>query len=211
MSTVFPTGGAAGAATGTAATPAKAEKSVKQQALEEALAVVKQVALGNAGAGVLREVREQRAAAAQERLGRAQERYQLLRKTMIKVLGAGDARSAARIAKEAASLARDVAGASKDVAQAAKGAAPADAETWRGALDGFLRQARQLVLGVRNIVDAARIANGGSEPGRLQAQRSKDINRARRDTDDAFVAILREIGTVRFAATRATRGFAIDA
>lgn len=209
MSTVTPATGPAIPA-GAAAAPTKPEKSVKQQALEEALAVVKQVALGNPGGAVLKQIREQRAAAAQERLGRAQERYEILRKSMITVLKAGDARSATRIAKEAASLARDIASASKDVAAAAKGAQGPEVETWRGALDGFLRQARQLVFGVRNIVDAARIANGGSEPGRAHADRAKEINRARRDTDDALARILREIGLARLGTSRPS-GIAIDA
>lgn len=209
MSTIFPSG-TAGPAAG-AGPAARTEKSPKQQALEEALAKVREVAQSGSGVAVLKQIREQRAAAAQERLGRAQERYELLRKTMIKVLSLGDARSAVRIAKEAASVARDVAGAAKDVVRAAKGGVPEDATSRRESLDVFLREARRLVLGVRNLVDAARIANDGSEPGRTQAQRAKDINRARRDTDDALERILREIGAAHLAGSRGAVGIAIDA
>jgi capsule polysaccharide modification protein KpsS len=111
MPTVSPSGGLAGSAP--AVTPAK---SIKQRALEAALVKVREVAANPGGAVVLQQIREHQAAAAQERLDRALERYQLLRKSLSQVLVFGDGRFAARIAKDAAALARQIAGAAKDMA-----------------------------------------------------------------------------------------------
>ena len=197
-----------------AANPAalfKAPKSTRQKALEEALAAVKQVASGNPGAAVLKKIREQRAVAAQERLGRAQERYELLHKTMVTVLRLGDGRSAVRLAKDAAAVARDVAGAVKDIAVAAKDGALGDGETRRGILDGVLRQARRIILGVRNLVDAGRIAHDGAEGSRLHGLRTREIAKSRRDTDDALAHVLRDIAAARLSAPPATGRVLIDA
>lgn len=181
--------------------PAPAPKvSTKQAALEEALAAVKAVAAGHSGSAIAAQLRDQRAAAAQERLGRAQERYTLLRETMMKVLAAGgDPRSAVRLAREAAAVAREVARAVKDIATAAREGDPATAEARRSALDGVQKDSRRLLLGVRNIVDAARIVNDSGDGGLQQSRRARDIARARRDTDDAIAAVTRELGRARVA------------
>ncbi len=193
MATIPPTASAP-----TAGPAAKAPKSVKQAALEEALAAVKAVAANGGGGALLAQIRDQRAAAAQDRLGKAQERYTLLRETMLKVLAAGgEPRSAVRLAREAASLAREVARAVKDIAAAAKGGDAATLEARRAALDGVHKESRRLILGVRNIVDAARIVNDGGAGGLQQARRAREIARARRDTDDALASVLREIGSAR--------------
>jgi hypothetical protein len=174
--------------------------STKQVALEEALAAVKAVAANHSGSAIAAQIRDQRAAAAQERLGRAQERYKLLHQTMMKVLAAGgDPRSALRLAREAASLAREVARAVKDIAAAAKGGDPASADARRSMLDGVHKESRKLLYGVRNIVDAARIVNDSGEGGVQQSRRAKDIGKARRDAEDALLGIARELGMARFA------------
>lgn len=184
----------------------KSATSMHQQALEKALAKVREMAANPGGTVVLQQIREQQAAAAQERLGRTLERSQLLRKSMSQALVFGDGRFAARIAKDAAALARQIAGAAKDMVQAANGGAPSDAASRREALDGFLGQARSVVFGARNIIDAARIANGRGEDGPAQAKRAKEIARACRDSDGALADIVRDLGRVRRAA-----GIAIDA
>ncbi len=174
--------------------------STRQVALEEALATVKAVAANNSGSAIAAQIRDQRAAAAQERLGRAQERYKLLHQTMMKVLAAGgDPRSALRLAREAAALAREVAKAVKDIAAAAKGGDPATADTRRSMLDGVHKESRKLLYGVRNIVDAARIVNDSGEGGVQQSRRARDIGKARRDAEDALASIARELGMARFA------------
>lgn len=175
-------------------------KSPKQAALEEALAVVKSVASGNAGAAITKQIRDQRAAAAQEMLGQAQERYKLLRKTMLTVLAAGgDPRSAVRLAREAAAVARDVAKAVKDVATAARDGDPATADSRRATLDGLRKETHKLLYGIRSIVDAARIVNDAGEGGLQQSKRAKDINRARRDADEALASVTRELASARSA------------
>jgi hypothetical protein len=184
----------------------RSAKSIQQQALEKALAEVREVAANPGGAVVLQQIREHQAAAAQARLSHARERYQLLRKSMSQVLVFGDGRFAARLAKDAAALARQIAGAAKDMAQAANDGAPSDAVARREALDGFMGQARSVVLGARNLIDAARIANGRGEDGPAQAKRAKEIARARRDSDDALADIVRDLGRARHAAS-----IAIDA
>lgn len=201
MPTVSPPGGLA-----SPGLAVRSAKSIQQQALEKALAKVSEVAANPGGAVVLQQIREHHAAAAQERLAHAREHYQLLRKSMSQVLVFGDGRFAARLAKDAAALARQIAGAAKDMAQAAKGGAPSDAAARRAALDGFLGQARSIVLGARNIVDAARIANGRGDDDPVQAKRAKEIARARRDSDDALADIVRDLGRARRAAS-----IAIDA
>lgn len=186
--------------TAPALTPTNDKSSAHLAALKEALATVKSVAANGAGSAIAAQIRDQRAAAAQERLGQAQERYKLLRETMMKVLAAGgDPRSAVRLAREAASLAREVARAVKDIAAAAKDGDPATADSRRSMLDGVHKETRKLLLGVRNIVDAARIVNDSGDGGLQQAKRARDINRARRDTEDAVAAIVRELGGARLA------------
>lgn len=188
--------------TGSAASTASsaARKSPRQAALEEALAVVKSVASGNAGSEITRQIRDQRAAMAQETLGRAQERHKLLRETMLKVLAAGgDPRSAVRLAREAASVARDVAKAVKDIATAAKDGDPATADSRRATLDGLRKESHKLLYGIRNLVDAARIVNDAGEGGLQQSRRAKEIKRARRDTEDALSVVTRELASARTA------------
>jgi hypothetical protein len=175
-------------------------KLPKQAALEEALAVVKSVASGKAGATITRQIRDQRAAAAQESLGRAQQRYKLLRETMLKVLAAGgDPRSAVRLAREAATVARDVAKAVKDIALASRDGDPASATSRRDALNGLHKESRKLLYGIRGIVDAARIVNDYGDDGLQQSRRAKEISRARRDTEDAVASVTREIATAQMA------------
>jgi hypothetical protein len=200
------------ASPGSAAPPASVAnlKSSKQAALEEALAVVKSVAAGNAGGAITKQIRDQRAAAAQENLGRAQERYRLLRETMFKVLAAGgDPRSVVRLAREAATMARDVAKAVKDIATAVKDGDPATADSRRATLDGLRKESHKLLYGIRSLVDAARIVNTAGEDGLPQSRRAKEIDRARRETEEALTSVTREIAGARTAIRGG--GVALDA
>lgn len=182
---------------------AKAPKSTQQAALEEALATVKAVAANGSGGTLLAQLRDQRAASAQDRLGKAQERYTLLRETMLKVLAAGgEPRSAVRLAREAASLAREVARAVKDITAAAKGGDAATLESRHAVLDGVHKVSRRLILGVRNIVDAARLVNDGGQGGVQQSRRARDIFKARRDTDEAQASTLRDLSSARLTGGR---------
>lgn len=209
MVTVTPASPGGTTAPAPTTTPAHTPKSPKLAALEEALVTVKAVAANYSGSAIMSQIRDQRAAMAQERLGQVQERYKLLRETMLKVLAAGgDPRSAVRLAREAASLAREVAQAVKDIAVASKDNDPATAESRRSMLDGLHKETRRLIHGARNIVDAARIVNDSGESGLQQSRRARDITRARRDADTALTAITREIGSARMAASG---GIKIDA
>jgi len=191
-----------GGTTAPVSTTSSAPKSPKLAALEEALATVKAVAANSSGSAIMSQIRDQRAAAAQERLGQVQERYKLLRDTMMKVLAAGgDPRSAVRLAREAASLARQVAQAVKDIAVASKDDDQATADSRRSMLDGLHKETRRLIYGARNIVDAARILNDSGEGGLQQSRRARDIAKARRVADDALASITREIGSARMVAS----------
>jgi len=203
MVTVTPASPAGTTVPATPSTTTSQKSAAKLAALKEALATVTAVAANNSGGAIMEQIRDQRAASAQDRLGQAQGRYKLLRETMMKVLAAGgDSRSAVRLAREAASLARDVARAVKDIAAAAKDDNPATADIRRSMLDGLHKETRRLVLGMRNIVDAARIVNDSGEGGMQQSRRARDIARARRDTDEAFISLTREIGGARTAIAR---------
>jgi hypothetical protein len=183
-------------------------KSPKLAALQEALAVVKSVAAGKAGWAITEQLRDQRAAAAQEALGRAQERHKLLRKTMLTVLAAGgDSRSVVRLAREAATVARDVAKAVKHISVAAREGEPSTAEQRRVTLDSLRKESHKLLYGLRSLVDAARLVNDGGEGGLLQTRRAKEINRARRDAQDALASVTRDIANARMAVSG---GVAID-
>jgi len=175
-------------------------KSPKQAALQEALAIVKSVAAGKPGAAITAQLRDQRAAAAQEALGRAQERHKLLRKTMLTVLAAGgDPRSVVRLAREAATVARDVARAVKDISVATRDGDPSSSEQRRATLDSLRKESHKLLYGVRSLIDAARLVNDGSEGGLQQMRRAKEINRARRDAQDALASVTRDIANARMA------------
>ena len=201
MVTVTPASPAGTTAPATASTPTQDKSAARLAALKDALATVTAVAGNDVGATITAEIRDRRAAMAQEKLGQAQERYKLLRELMMKVLAAGgDPRSAVRLAREAASLAREVAQAVKDIAVASKDDDPATADSRRSMLDGLHKDTRRLVLGARNIVDAARILNDSGDGGLQQAKRARDLTKARRDADQALVSITREIGSARIAA-----------
>lgn len=181
---------------------ASSAKSTKQAALDDALATVKSAATGKAGSAIAAQLRDQNAAVAQQKLGQAQERYKLLRETMLTVLRAGgEPRSAARLARDAASLARDVAKAVKDIGAAARGGDAATAEARRASLDGVHKESRKLLSGMRTLIDAARVVNEGSGRGGLQKnQRAKEISQARRDAEAALASVTREISSARLAA-----------